>query len=96
MLAGIPVAAELVEELADRVEEPAASALRTALEAGRATVASARVERSSTAAKDASHAAENVAVRSDRRLMIATAPTGSSASRSRRFASSQQAIFGPS
>lgn len=39
MLAGIPVAAELVEELAERVEEPAASTLRGALESNQSTIA---------------------------------------------------------
>jgi hypothetical protein len=39
MLAGIPVAAELVAEMADRVEDPAASTLRTALEMNRSTIA---------------------------------------------------------
>jgi hypothetical protein len=39
MLAGIPVAAELVRELAERVEEPAASTLRDGLSAGRAAIA---------------------------------------------------------
>lgn len=39
MLAGIPIAAELVYEFAHRVEEPAASTLRTALETNRSTIA---------------------------------------------------------
>jgi hypothetical protein len=39
MLAGVPVAAELVRELAERVEEPAATTLRNCLDAGRATFA---------------------------------------------------------
>jgi hypothetical protein len=39
MLAGIPVDAELIRELAQRVEDPAASTLRDGLERGRATFA---------------------------------------------------------
>jgi hypothetical protein len=39
MLAGIPVAAELVWELADLADEPAASTLRNCLKAGRTTFA---------------------------------------------------------
>jgi hypothetical protein len=39
ILAGIPVAAELVWELADLVDDPAASTLRNCLKAGRTTFA---------------------------------------------------------
>jgi hypothetical protein len=39
MLAGIPVPAELVRELAERVDEPTAGYLEAALDAGRATFA---------------------------------------------------------
>jgi ribosomal protein L10 len=39
MLAGIPVKAELVRELAERVDEPTAGYLLFALEAGRSVVA---------------------------------------------------------
>jgi hypothetical protein len=39
MLAGIPVDVELVRELAERVDEPAASTLRNGLKVGRATFA---------------------------------------------------------
>jgi hypothetical protein len=39
MLAGVPVAAELVRELADRVAEPSAGTLEAALDAGRAVIA---------------------------------------------------------
>jgi hypothetical protein len=39
MLAGIPVAAEVVRELAGLVDEPAASTLRDGLEARRAAIA---------------------------------------------------------
>lgn len=39
MLAGVPVEAELVRELIDRVDEPTAGQLEGALDAGRAVVA---------------------------------------------------------
>jgi acyl transferase domain-containing protein len=39
MLVGVPVAPELIRELAERVEEPAASTLRDGLDRGRATFA---------------------------------------------------------
>jgi ribosomal protein L10 len=45
MLAGVPVAAELVWELAELVDEPAASALRNCLKAGRTTFALTIAER---------------------------------------------------
>jgi hypothetical protein len=39
MLAGVPVAAALVRELADCVDEPAATTLRDSLDAGHAVIA---------------------------------------------------------
>jgi hypothetical protein len=45
MLAGIPVAAELIWDLADLVDEPAASTLRNYLKAGRTTFALTIAER---------------------------------------------------
>jgi hypothetical protein len=39
MLAGVPIGAELLRELAERVEEPAASTLRDMLDASRAVIA---------------------------------------------------------
>jgi hypothetical protein len=39
MLAGVPVAVELVRGLADRVDEPTAGTLEAAVDAGRATFA---------------------------------------------------------
>jgi hypothetical protein len=45
MLAGIPVAAEIVRELAGLVDEPATSTLRDGLDAGRAAIALTIVER---------------------------------------------------
>jgi hypothetical protein len=45
MLAGIPVAPELVRELAERVDEPSASTLRDGLDAGRAAIALTILER---------------------------------------------------
>ena len=45
MLAGVPVAAELVWALADLVDEPAASTLRTCLNADRTALALTIAER---------------------------------------------------
>jgi hypothetical protein len=45
MLAGIPVAAEVVRELAHLVDEPAATTLRDGLDSGRTAIALTIVER---------------------------------------------------